>query len=99
MWSKGAVVIVKRGDEAMASAIEGGLDIQAVPKKDVEALERDYTFLKRRDAKTLKKKIEDAEADYGHNWIPPKWLGKIMEGLAFIVYLISVFIDKYLVIK
>ena len=28
MWSKGAVVVVKRGDKAMADAIEKGLDIR-----------------------------------------------------------------------
>ena len=46
MWSKGAVVIVKHGDEAMADAIEKGLDLipykpNDIALQEVEDLKRD----------------------------------------------------------
>lgn len=104
MWSKGAVVIVKRGDEAMADAIEKGLDL--IPYKpndinlqEVEDLKRDNYFLRKKSKEATDKMIADARELYGYNWTPPRWANKIVEGFAFIVYLFSMFVDKFLIIK
>lgn len=99
MWSKGAVVIVKRGDEAMANAIEKGLDLKMVPVEEVEDMKRDNFFLKKRCVKAIQQDILDAQLKYGHNWVPPKWANKLVQGFALIVYGISIFVDRYLTIK
>lgn len=97
-WSKGAVVVVKRGDDAIADAIEKGMDIQTYSKEEVEDMKRENTFLRKRSVKALTAAIEDAEIQYGHYWVPPKWANWIFQGLAFIVYHICTFIEKYLVL-
>lgn len=101
MWSKGAVVIVKHGDLAMADAIEKGVgSVQFVsPKNGKNDIRSRYGVMKNRDSLTWKNKIIKAEKEYGHNWVPPKWAKKIIEVIAFIVYLITMFVDKYLRIK
>ena len=99
MWSKGAVVIVKHGDEAIADAVAKGIDIQTVAKSDVEKIERDYRFMKNRDSKYWKRKIRKANEKYAYNWRPPWWAKKTVEAFAFVVYGFSVFVDKYLRIK
>lgn len=101
MWNKGAVVIVKRGDEAMADAMASNFTFQ---KNDISDEESKHDkawkdlLSKAKEDDTLVK-IADAEAKYGYNYIPPKWAKKIVENFAFAVYKICVFIDKYLVIR
>lgn len=92
MWSKGAVVVVKRGDAAMADAIEKGLDIKEKSNMN------NFYLPKRHTKEELKLMIEDAERDYGTRRTPPKWIRVISEGMAFIVYHISVFVERYLVL-
>lgn len=99
MWSKGAVVVIKRGDKEMADAIVDGLDIQLASPEELENLRRDNTFLKRRTAKDIQKKIEEAEELYGYNWTPPKWARWFFDFVALIEYGVAVFVDKYLIIK
>ncbi len=90
MWSKGAVVVVKRGDKAMADAIEKGLDIRYTNNDR-------YDLVKNRDRLYWQAKIDEAQLYYGTNPAPPpKWARKIVAGFAFIVYGFSVFVDKYL---
>lgn len=103
MWSKGAVVIVKHGDLAMADAIEKGVgSVQFVSPglshKDDDIRSR-YGVMKKRDSETWRREIERAEQTYGHNWVPPKWAEKIVGFFALIIYWITMFIDKYLRIK
>lgn len=95
-WTKGAVVIVKHGDDAIADAIEKGMDIQTYSKKEVKEMERENTFLKKRSVESLTKAIQDAENDYGYNWTPPKWAEWIISIWAFCTYHICTFIEKYL---
>ena len=97
-WSKGAVVIVKRGDEAMANGIEDALTSEMVSKKDYDELERENFFLRRRTREEILEDIAEAEAEYGHNFIPPKWAVPICEGCAFVIYHVCRFIEKYLVL-
>ena len=98
MYSKRAVVVVKRGDEAIADAIERGLPIRYVDDETME-IRNKYGLLKRRDKRYWKQKIEEANAMYGDT---PKvrrpWVQKSREGLAFIIYGISLFVDKYMII-
>lgn len=89
-WSKGAVVVVKRGDTEIADAIESGININ-------KTTDGKYCFMPRRHTKEeLMQMMEDADALYGKRWSPPKWLRKINEGIAFVVYHVCMFIEKYL---
>ena len=112
-WKKGAVVIVKRGDEEWADAIEEVLDIQKASRKELEELEnenkelenenkelkRSKDMTKIHDDKFTDNMIAKLEREYGNHWTPPKWVRWILEAVAFVVYWISLFVDKYLVIK
>lgn len=98
-WKKGAVVIIKRGDQEWADAIEQAILERKTSKEELDEMEMHLVFLKKRDAEYWKEMIEEAEAMYGENYIPPKWIQKIVSGFAFIMYYIGRFIDKYLKIK
>lgn len=100
MWSKGAVVVVKKGDPVIADAIEKGVTAnKMVPKKDVEETERENAFMKKRYRESLENDIADAELQYGYNRVTPRWLKPIAGLWALIVYGISVFVDKFMTIK
>lgn len=104
MWSRGAVVIIKRGDEALADAIEKGLDISSnVPEEaiseEIKNLKCENYFLRKKSSKAINEMIEEARELYGYNWTPPKWANRIVECFAFIVYWFSIFVDKYLIIR
>ena len=90
-WSKGAVVVVKRGDTEIADAIESGLNINKTP-------DGRYCFLPRKHTKEeLIEMIEDAQRDYGRKARSyPKWVKNVKECMAFVVYHICMFIEKYL---
>lgn len=96
MWTKGAVVVIKRGDEEMANAITEGSGVKTVNSKDYNDLETAHELLRRRRTEDILDDIIDAEEEYGHNWVPPKWAKWIFEGMAFVVYWVCIFIDKYL---
>ncbi len=94
MWSKGAVVVVKRGDPEMANEMEK-MFRSNVGKHE----EGHYCFIPKRHTKEeLETMIENAEILYGRNWIPPIWMKWIVEGVAFIVYHVCLFIEKYLIL-
>lgn len=105
-WSKGAVVIVKRGDPEWGDVIEDALDVKRAPNKELEELRKENEELKRdkelarnHDTRFTNKAIQDLKDENEHYKTPPKWLRVIKEGFAFIIYWISVFWDKYLTIK
>lgn len=105
-WSKGAVVIVKRGDQEWGDVIEDALDVKRASNKELEELRKENEELKRdkelarnHDTRFTNKAIQDLKDENEHYKTPPKWLRVIKEGFAFIVYWISVFWDKYLTIK
>ena len=96
-WSKGAVVIKKHGDEEWADAIEKSLNIKRASDKELKELEelrRDNTFMKKHIVDDLEAKIADAEAKYGHNWVPPKWMKPIVDVISLIEYGFAILIDK-----
>ena len=91
MWSKGAVVIVKHGDPEMRDEME------KIFKNNMKGNGGNYCFLPRRHtSEELKAMIESAQEQYGKHWVPPKWAKSVMEGFAFIIYHICIFIEKYL---
>lgn len=95
MWSKGAVVVVKRGDPKMADEME------KIFKNNTKVTSGGgYCFLPRKHTQEeLKAMMEDAQRLYGkRRWSLPEWFRPIKEGLAFIVYHICTFIEKYLTI-
>ena len=108
-WNKGAVVIVKHGDEDMANAIEGGLNVKKISvgqseeleqlKKENEDLKRDKELSKIHDDNNTDALIADLDANYGYNWTPPKWMEPIRSAFALVIYGITLFVNKYLIIK
>lgn len=104
MWKKGAVVIVKRGDEAMADAMASNFEQEEQEQTDIYSDDQKYDkawkdLLSQAKSDAVDAMIAKARAEYGHIWTPPKWARRIMEGFAFIIYWICVFIDKYLIIR
>ena len=99
MWKKGAVVIVKHGDEAMADAMASPFEQNDISNDDQNYDKAWKDLLSEAKKDEIDLLIADAEIRYGHNWQPPAWAKHIVEGFAFVVYKICVFIDKYLVIR
>lgn len=94
MWSKGAVVIKKHGDQKIADAIADGMTLQLVSADEFEDMKRENFFLKKKNEASIQKAIDDAQLQYGYNWVPPKWANKLVGGIALIVYGFSIFVDK-----
>ena len=65
MWSKGAVVIVKRGDAEMADAIENALCTKATTPEEYEEMERNYNIMKVGRESDIQRKIRKANNKYG----------------------------------
>lgn len=99
MWSKGAVVIVKYGDEEMANSMVEGIriNLSEMPKtgtKDIKTLEAENYFLRCCVSRLTKDKIERAQDEYGYLSHTPRFIKRISEWVAFIVYCFSTFIEK-----
>lgn len=99
MWSKGAVVIVKYGDEEMANSMVDGIriNLSEMPKpgtKDIKTLEVENYFLRCCVSRLTKDKIDRARDEYGNKSHTPAWIKKISEWVAFVVYCFSTFIEK-----
>ena len=101
-WTKGAVVIVKRGDQEWADAMEESLDIPRGDDREMKELENENKELKRdndlakiHDTRFTNMVIQGLEHEYGRNRIPPTWLKVVKQGFALVVYLVSVFYDKF----
>lgn len=100
MWSKGAVVVVKHGDPNFADAALDGMGFKTVPSREIEALQRDNFFLKRKAKKLDDKSIRKARRNYGRNPSPPpKWAQPLVDIWALSVYGVSTFVDRYLTIR
>lgn len=101
MWSRGGVVIVKRGDEAITDAIEQGMDILVsdTTDEDTKKIKDERDLLKKAKTDAILCKIAKAEYEYGRNPTLPDWARKISEAAALVVYVICTFIDRYLRIK
>jgi len=76
MWSKGAVVIVKKGDAAIADAIEKGIGIKARPM--------DHYPLRRLTSEQWQDLIDEAERKYGQHFIWPKWV-EVLQTIGFLL--------------
>lgn len=99
MWSKGAVVVVKRGDPAMGDAMLSGMGFETVPSHQIEKLKRDNYFLKRKATKAEARAVRKAKALYGYNPpAPPEWAKPLVDIYALAVYGYATFVDKYLVL-
>lgn len=97
MWSKGAVVIVKHGDEEMANKMEKSLVPVQTERKSLDTCKTELAAKARQEE--LAQKIIDAEINYGYNWTPPHWAKVFVSGYALLVYGFTMFVDKYLRIK
>ena len=99
MWSKGAVVIVKYGDEDMANSMANSIkinlsEIPASGSKDIKTLETENYFLRCCVNRLTKDKIRSAKDNYNYNTYMPTWMKKVSECIAFIVYIFSTFVEK-----
>lgn len=105
-WKKGAVVIVKRGDQEWGDAIEDALNVKKASDKELEELrkeneelKRDKELTKNHDTRFTNMAIQDLKDKNEYYKTSPPWLRVIKEGFAFVIYWISVFWDKYMTIK
>ena len=99
MISKGALVIIKRGDEGMSNEMAKSIIAPEI-KKDYDKLQAKYYFARKRSRKAIRKDIRKAQRKYGYNYIPSNRVIKyIREGFALIEYGIAVFVDKFMTIK
>lgn len=69
MWSNGAVVVIKRGDTAIADIIENGYEqtgkhAKKITVEDIKAMERDYTIMRESRNAKMKKAIIDNRVKY-----------------------------------
>ena len=79
MWTKGAVVIIKRGDAAMANAMEKSLTVPVLTKRKNRWCRMKCTnyIPKSKTHEETERLIAYAEIKYGHKWLPFekfKWL-------------------------
>ena len=64
MWSKGAVVVIKRGDPAMADAIENGVGVSTKIPEEYKTMERDYAVMKVGRESEIQEKIRKLNNKY-----------------------------------
>ena len=100
-WTKGGVVIVKRGDRVLTDAIEQSINIQLASRKELEELieenkrlKMENSLLRRLVNRYVRADILALEYEYGYNPKPPKWARKVSELFAFVVYKFSVFTEE-----
>ena len=94
--NRGAVVIVKHGDQEIADAIERGLDIRYSDGRDKNTCKTELAAIARN--KDIAKKIQDARDKYRVKK-KRKEQGLVKNVLVFIVYAFTMFVDKYMRIK
>ena len=95
--TKGAVVIIKRGDMELANAIEKGVVKKSVDEATVKDLERDNKFLRKHSSAYFANEIAKARRKYRkfyHALKCPFMIRKIKEGFALIVYLFSIMVER-----
>lgn len=95
--NRGAVVIVKHGDQEIADAIEKGLDIRyRDEKKDENTCKTELAAIARQ--KDIAKKFRAARRKYRIKK-KPKEQGVVKNVFIFLVYAFTMFVDKYMRIK
>lgn len=99
MWNKGAVVIIKRGDEAIGNAIEDGAIKKMIPSSEVEDIRRENFFLKRQNIRNNREKIIDANYNYRRKKYRFRIPKIFIDIYAIGVYGLSEFINRYIFIK
>lgn len=74
MWSKGAVVIIKHGDEGIGNAVESGYLAKSKIPKEYKEMEKEYAIMKIGRESEIQEKIRKANNKYGRK---PSLLEKI----------------------
>lgn len=74
MWSRGAVVVIKHGDEGMGNAIENAYMANFKVPEAYQELEKEYVIMKVGRESEIQEKIRKANNKYGRK---PTLLGKI----------------------
>ena len=98
MWTKGAVMVIKSGDEHLANALETGTQMtkMMVPLSKFQELQRKYDFLKQKELDRQKEDILEARRKYAikKRIKLPSWCKPITDAWIFVVYLFSTLLDK-----
>lgn len=98
-WSKGAVVIVKHGDQEWADSMEQTLAIKRASDQEVEELRRDKKLSKIHDDAFTDIAIQSLRKKYRKIKPMPKWLDILLSPWSLLVYGIAVFSNKFLIIR
>lgn len=86
MWSKGAVVIIKRGDKDMADSMEASL---------VPVQQKNNKPMPRRGSEYWSRELAIADFIYGKNYRdPPDWARPVIGFGALVIYGVSVTVEK-----
>lgn len=91
MWTNGAVVVIKRGDLAIADIIETnfvpeGEDAQKKTVEDIKNMERDYNIMRVSHNEKIKKAMAESKIKYRRKKKPtPKPLELLQVGYAMVV--------------
>lgn len=99
MWDKGAVVILKRGDEAMADSIEDAMTKSLVPLEEMEKVKRENFFLKRQNSRNNSEKIAGANYFYEKKRRSIHLPKIISDFYAITIYGLSEFTARFLTIR
>lgn len=94
MWTKGAVVIVKHGDEGMANGMAKAIAPSYVDQREMERLRRDNYFLKQKGRRATNRMIKRAQRRYGTKRRTPERFKWLREGFAFVEYCFATLIEK-----
>lgn len=95
MITKGAVVMLKRGDLPMAAEMSKALTIDLIPQTEVAELQRNYDLLKKRDRQYWARKISRAQRKYSTKTIQyPNFLKPFVDLYALTLYGIATLTDK-----
>lgn len=91
MLSNGALVVIKRGDTALADMIEDGCTpkgkhVRKTTVEDLKAMERDYTIMRVSHSEKIKRAMAESKVKYRRRTRPtPKALEYLQIGYAMAV--------------
>lgn len=102
MWSKGALVVIKHGDDDIAESLTDAVSQRMVPlekynelKRAYEELERKYYFVKKRDMRYWNRRIKKADYRYHDRFDISSPRKKLNDTCTLLWYKVTDFVGKY----
>lgn len=93
-WSKGAVVIVKRGDQEWANAMEQTIAVRKASEMEVDELRRAYEIMKAGRERDIRNKMARLDDSQRRVRKPLRWTKPFREAAALIAYGLSLLSEK-----